>query len=201
MANRYMTQFFWTFHTKPVLIDCNIAIGSTGAVGTVKGPGVSTVTRVGVGTYKIKLQDNYNRFYGLDSWFESGVSGSNVTAGSFSVGVTYQITAVGTTNWTAIGLAAGLTAAVGQSFVATGVGSGTGTAKILAPSGIVAVEVAGDPNLMNPASSSSGMIINVTCYAATSSSVTTLIPADPANGCLMGLSFYLSSSSVMLQGE
>lgn len=50
---------------------------------------------------------------------------ATVNAGSFVVGETYTIVNVGTTNWTSIGAQYSGT---GQSFVATGVGSGTGTA-------------------------------------------------------------------------
>jgi hypothetical protein len=47
-------------------------------------------------------------------------------AGTFVIGNTYQIISVGTTNWAAIGGSA--SPAQGQTFVATGAGSGTGTA-------------------------------------------------------------------------
>lgn len=50
---------------------------------------------------------------------------STVTAGSFAVGTTYKIKAVGTTNFTLIGASANT---VGTVFTATGVGTGTGTA-------------------------------------------------------------------------
>jgi hypothetical protein len=53
----------------------------------------------------------------------------NTSAGSFSTGLTYIITAVGTTDFTAIGAASNT---VGVSFVATGPGSGTGTASVTA---------------------------------------------------------------------
>ena len=52
---------------------------------------------------------------------------TTVSAGSFVVGLTYTIATVGTTNWTSIGAQ---TATVGTVFVATGVGSGTGTATL-----------------------------------------------------------------------
>lgn len=52
--------------------------------------------------------------------------GYTVTAGAFTVGATYLITSVGTTNFVAIGAAANAT---GILFTATGVGSGTGTAE------------------------------------------------------------------------
>ena len=54
----------------------------------------------------------------------------NVVAGSFVIGVTYTITTVGTTDFTLIGA---LDNNIGTSFVATGVGSGTGTADTLVP--------------------------------------------------------------------
>lgn len=52
--------------------------------------------------------------------------GYEVTAGGFTVGATYLITSVGTTDFVAIGAAANVT---GIHFTATGVGSGTGTAE------------------------------------------------------------------------
>lgn len=52
-------------------------------------------------------------------------TGITVTAGSFFVGQTYTITTVGSTDFTTIGASANT---VGVKFVATGVGSGTGTA-------------------------------------------------------------------------
>jgi parallel beta-helix repeat protein len=52
--------------------------------------------------------------------------GYTVTAGAFTVGATYLITSVGSTNFVAIGAAANVT---GILFTATGVGSGNGTAE------------------------------------------------------------------------
>lgn len=52
--------------------------------------------------------------------------GYSVTAGNFVVGDTYLITSIGTTDFTTIGA---LTNTVGLHFIATGVGSGTGTAE------------------------------------------------------------------------
>ena len=67
------------------------------------------------------------------------VSGEDsVSAGSFTPGFSYQILALGNTNWTAIG--AGINPQVGQVFTATGAGSGSGSASdcgqcVLTPSG------------------------------------------------------------------
>lgn len=52
--------------------------------------------------------------------------GYEVTAGNFTIGATYLITSVGSTDFVAIGAAANIT---GIHFTATGVGSGTGTAE------------------------------------------------------------------------
>ena len=54
--------------------------------------------------------------------------GSAIAASALVVGTGYRIETVGTTNWTACGLPAGVTAAVGLTFVATAAGTGTGTA-------------------------------------------------------------------------
>ena len=56
----------------------------------------------------------------------TGQTGASVTAGSFVVGVRYEIETVGTTDFTLIGSADNN---VGTLFVATGAGSGTGTAR------------------------------------------------------------------------
>jgi hypothetical protein len=58
--------------------------------------------------------------------FDPDEVGSVETAGSFHIGGLYVIESVGTTNFTAIGASAN---AVGTEFKASGVGSGTGTAK------------------------------------------------------------------------
>jgi len=52
--------------------------------------------------------------------------GYEVTAGNFTIGTTYLITFIGTTDFVAIGAAANLT---GIHFTATGIGSGTGKAE------------------------------------------------------------------------
>lgn len=71
-----------------------------------------------------------------------GFGAVNTTAGSFVVGKTYKITAIGTTDFTLIGASSNSTNLV---FVATGVGSGTGTAAL--DSGGSAIKVfANNPN-------------------------------------------------------
>ena len=69
-------------------------------------------------------------------------SANTVIAGSFSIGSTYTILTVGTTNWTSIGASS---ATIGVTFVATGVGSGTGTATL--NSNIIPYEKAGSSTI------------------------------------------------------
>ena len=51
-----------------------------------------------------------------------------VNAGYFTIGSTYVITSLGTTDWNAIGYSG--TPTVGESFITTGIGSGTGQAEL-----------------------------------------------------------------------
>ena len=62
---------------------------------------------------------------GIQTAITIASGGTTVAAGSFVVGKTYTILTVGTTDFTAIGATANT---VGVAFIATGVGSGTGTA-------------------------------------------------------------------------
>lgn len=69
-------------------------------------------------------------------------SANTVIAGSFVIGSTYTILTVGTTTWTSIGAASNT---IGVTFVATGVGSGTGTATL--NSNIIPYEKAGSSTI------------------------------------------------------
>lgn len=60
------------------------------------------------------------------NWITAGISGAAlVTGGAFTVGTTFRIVTVGTTDYTLIGA---INNVVGTQFTATGVGAGTGTA-------------------------------------------------------------------------
>jgi len=87
---------------------------------------------------------------------------SNFTAGSFNVGGTYVIASAGNTNFTAVGAANNN---VGTSFVATGTGSGNGTAYISGPtlSSVIPAPTGGTtPNFGAPIINSSGVITGFT---------------------------------------
>lgn len=147
MSNRRLYQFL--FSKQPMLkkINALVTFGASGAVASVGGPGVLSCTKLTTGIYQLKLIDNYVSVVGYTWAMFGGAPGSNVTDGSFVTNTLYEITALGTTSWAAIGLDADFTPAVGQVFVATGAGgSGGGTAKAIGASNVIEVEIAQSQN-------------------------------------------------------
>lgn len=200
MANTRFTQFLYTKHGKPTIIDLDIPIGATGAVGTVVGAGIKSVTRLVAGVYQINFSDNYNKYLGLIAELWSPVSGSNVAVTAITPTVVYTITVLGTTTtaqWVTAGVPVGITPAVGVTFAAAATSAGTGQVKVQGVSTIANVEVIGNPNTtISPIGlgSANGYII-IQTLAATSSSVTTFVATDPANGSTLSLAIYFSDTS------
>lgn len=127
--------------------------------------------------------------------FSSAVTG---WATGFSFAQTVSDTNLG--DWQGVGLQKGLTPTVGQSFVAIATGSGGSTGTVIAAgvSGITSIEVIGDPNQSfspQPQGGTAhvGAWVLVQFLASTNSSTTTLIPAAPAAGSTVGLSFYVDA--------
>lgn len=126
----YTTNVGNVSHTNPIVLD---------AAGRVPGSGEIWLT-TGVG-YKFVLKDANDVLIGTYDNIPSSVQppaandadsimyeqGYTVTAGNFVVGKTYRILSVGNTNFTLIGATSNT---VGLHFIATGVGSGTGTAEL-----------------------------------------------------------------------
>ncbi len=220
MANRRFTQFFNTLHTKPVLIDCNFVVDSTNGNGlgirNLKGPGVQAVymhtsatpainnPNPASGVILLELQDCYNRYYGGFSGQVSAL-GSSVTA--TTANVAYVITSLGTATvaqWNAVGLPVGTVPAIGAAFIATSSatigGSATVAPSATAGSGIDHIEVLGDPNQTIQSQAPifpqgiSGAYIILQCFSG--GAITA-----PANNSVINLTTYLSSSSIMVQGE
>lgn len=211
MANRTFQNFghFYAPHTMPVLLDGNFSVGASGAVGTLVGPMISSVTRLSAGVYKIQLQDNYNKFFGMQHWVQAPVTGSAIAGGSFVAGTVYQIVSLGNTTtaqWVTAGVPAGIVPAVGVAFLAAGIGAGTSTVKALGSSGISCIEVVGVSNLqISPSqylgAAYQGGYVIIKCLGATATADTALIATDPASGSQLGFSLYLSNSSVQVSGE
>ena len=124
----YTSSLGTSAHPNPIVLD---------ASGRVPGGEIWLTTGYG---YKFVLKDTNNVLIGTYDNIPSSAQppitndassvyyeqGNSVTAGAFLVGTTYLITSVGTTNFTSIGATSNT---VGVYFIATGVGSGTGTAQ------------------------------------------------------------------------
>jgi hypothetical protein len=190
MANKYGYQFLYSYNPMLTFVEGNFVVGASGAVGTVKGSGIDSITKLSTGTYQIKLQEGYPRYLSGTAGAVAPTTGSAVNAGSFSVGTTYVIASVGSTDFAAAGMNSSLTADVGVPFVATAVGSGSGTALAVGDSGIVSVEVVGNPNLTVP----SGIII-IQCMSDAGA------VANPASGSVIGFTMMLRNSTLPGKGE
>jgi len=212
MASRSFYQ--WCYSLVPALSKLNLqfTVGATGAVtaSSTQGSGISSVTRVSAGIYKILLQDNYYKFLNFDWNMISPSSGSDlgVTAlgAELTIGVAYVITTLGTTttaNWVTLGVPSSVTPAVGVAFVAAATGAGTGTGKVQLPlatgSGISVVEPIGNPNLTIKNQSNPYMLIQ--CLAPTNSSTTTLVATDPASGSIFQMDLWMRNSTLTQKGE
>lgn len=158
------------------------------------------------GLVLVQFKNNFVKYLGGFQGYVSPVTGS--PTGSTTNHTAVIIASLGTTTaaqWAAAGVPAGLTAAVGMSFIAikTGAIGGTGTVISAGVSGITSVEVIGDPNMSIANSSiavNGGAYLLLQLLGATSSSVTTLIPTAPADGTVIGMSAFFDLSSVTIDG-
>lgn len=108
-------------------------------------------------------------------------------------------------DWQGVGLPKGLTPTVGQSFVATATGSGGSTGLVMAvgTSGILSVEVVGNPNtsfapMPQGGSPNVGAWLLVQFLAPTVTGGTgayeaPMIPTQPADGSAIGMTFYVDA--------
>jgi hypothetical protein len=136
--------------------------------------------------------------------FVSGTGATTALNYSAAVaGFTFALTANTDNNadWHAVGVPHGVTPAVGVAFVATSTGSGFSSGTVIASgvSGILAVEVIGNPNLSlaphaaGPTPKTGGWIL-VQFLAPTSSSVTTPVATAPAHNSTCGMAFYVDAA-------
>jgi len=130
----------------------------------------------------------------------TALSFSSAAAG-YATGFSFALTVSDTNlaDWNAVGLPRGLTPTAGQSFVATATGAGgsTGTVKAVGVSGILSVEVVGDPNLSfapmpQGGSPNVGAWLLVQFMGLPSSGQTPVL-TQPADGSVIGFSFYVDA--------
>lgn len=153
----------------------------------------------------VQFKNNFKIYLGSQYSIQSPVTGSALT--STTANSVYQITALGTATaaqWVTRGLPPGVTAAVGVSFVAitTGTIGGSATVKLLTNSGISSMEVIGNASLTSNSSIAAyhGMYVIAQFLGATSSSVTTQIPVNPADTSVVSMSMFFDISSVTIDG-
>lgn len=219
MANRRYTQFFYTQHNYPVLLDCNFVVDSANGNGlgirSLKGPGIQAVymhtsstpapgsPNPASGYIMVQLQDNFQRSYGGFSGQVSPLSGTPLTSG-LTVGVPYVITSLGASTlaqWRTAGVPVGITPAVGVAFFAAATSvAGGGAVQLSTSSGIDSIEEIGNTNLTiqssakNIAGVSSGSYVTLQCLKSG-------VLQAPTDGSVISLKFYFSNSRIMVQGE
>jgi hypothetical protein len=209
---------------KPVSIDCNFIVDSANGNGlgirSLKSNGYvknvfmhtsaplagSGNPNPAVGYAVVQLAGNFNHYIGGFSGVIAPLSSTSLT--SVVSGNPYVITSLGTTTlaqWQAAGLPKGFTPTVGQAFIAIESSAIGGTATVGAP-GIATssiISIVGDPNQTianSNVSANGGAQIIVQFLAATSSSVTTLVAAAPADSSVIALDIRLDASSVTVDG-
>jgi len=228
MANRNFASGgkLYSMHVMPVLLDCNFVVDSTNGNGlgirSLKGPMIQAVymhtsatpaagsPNPASGTIVVQLSDKYNRSFSGFNAIVSPVSGSalKIDNSALTQGVAYIITTLGdatAAQWHTLGVPAGVTPAPGVSFIAASVGAGSNSSssRVMATaalgSNIASIETVGDPNLsINPDPTKSqgfGAQFILQCRDYQGALVA------PADGSVLSIAFYLSNSSIQVQGE
>ena len=194
MANRRFYQFTFSLNPALTYIQGSFQVGSAGAVSNVKGSGIKNVEHLATGIYRVDFTDEYNRYLQGTVGLVAPLAGAIKYANTVVTGTAYVITNPGNTNWNAIGLPAGVVAAQGMSFVATGTtAAGTGSCYGIGTTGIFVTEMMGDPN---PSIGQAVAPYVMFQFLNAAGSQT-----DPASGSTVGFDAMLRNSSVKGKGE
>lgn len=158
------------------------------------------------GNIMIQLKDNYATLVGSAIRIQApptgGALSTKIADTALTVGAMYQINALGTStaaDWLALGLPAGVTAAVGQTFCALvqGVGTHTGTVKALGSAGVETIEQIG--SMANPSGVNNiGAWINFQCLKT--SSALTMASYTPAGVITNGTPDTFAGTPAVLTG-
>lgn len=116
-------------HTNPIILDSAGRVPSGGEIWLTQGTGykfvLATPVDVVIATYD-NIPSSAQPPVVNDADAVPYEQGYTVTAGGFTIGRTYRILTIGNTDFTLIGAASNI---IGVHFIATGVGTGTGTAE------------------------------------------------------------------------
>lgn len=225
MANRNWASGgkIYSMHVKPVRVDCKFTVASSNLSGItgLRGPTVQAVYMHSTntpaagpggangpasGTIVVQLQDAYQQLLSFNAQMTSPSSGSDVKIdnSALTAGVAYTITTLGNSTvaaWQAVGVPAGITPAVGVSFIAANAGTSANTstsrvqATATAGSGIDHIEMvpasSGDISPNPQAAQGFGAQFILQCYSGGTKTA-------PADGTVIHLELYLSDSSVIV---
>lgn len=224
MANRnFPNNKLYQFEIMPVMLSCNFIVDSANGNGlglrSLKGAGINAVymhttstpaagsPNPAAGIIVVQFEDMYNRYLSGFSGQVSPSTGSALTSSVSSVPNT--IASLGSTTlaqWQAAGLPAGEVPAVGVCFVPLSGAAivGGGTVVLSGASGIDHIEVCGDPNqtiispipLLNRQAAGAQVGGRIVLQCLLNSTRTA-----PTDNSVVGLSFILSNSSILLKGE
>lgn len=204
-------------HAAPALVDCTFTINAASPTGItgLTGPLVAAVYSASNspsalnpnpinGYIVVQLQDSWNRLFGfLATVTNYPAFGSPITidSGGLTPGTTYVISTVGNATlaqWHAIGLAKGVTPAVGVGLVAltTGPGPSTTTSAVdTVRSSESTYGLVGDSNLSIAPNPAANQGFGAQFFVRNSDETTI------EDGTQISLMFYLSNSSIKTQGE
>lgn len=234
IANRNFASAgkIYSGHVKPIFIDMQFQVASSDSAGLgitgLKGAYVTNVfmhtsatpgsnnsllnPNPASGTIIVQLNDNYSGLYSMNYSIISPNSASDVKIdnSAMTAGVAYVITTLGNATaakWHLIGVPAGVTPAVGVSFIAASNG-GAGnslTSRVqtsaAAGSNIFGIELVGTPNQsiapLPTANQGYGASFILQCRKSTSDASAIAAPAD---GSIIQLRLVLSDSSVLVGG-
>ena len=217
----YPNNKLYQYEAYPVLVNCNFVVDSTNGNGLgirqLKGAGVANVfmntsATPGVGNYGklnpnpvqgailVQFQNNFNRYISGFSGIIPQLTGSSIPITGLTAGRAYVITSLGTSqaaDWVAAGLPVGMTAQVGAAFIATGVGTGSGTVQ----------QSSGEPLFISPIGDPNATLSNSNIYQnGGAQMILYMLNASgsltaPLDGSVVGLSFLMSNSSVAVSGQ
>lgn len=168
------------------------------------------------GTIVIQLQDNFNQLLNMRASMIAPASGSDVKVdnSAMTIGVAYTITTLGNSTaaqWHSIGVPAGITPAVGVTFIASAVGiageANTSTSRVqtsaAAGSGVFSLEMLGNPQLLMAPSptANQGYGAQIILQSRKDSAADAPVIAAIADGTIVNISLWINDSSVTVQGE
>lgn len=144
------------------------------------------------GCLQVFFNQAFNKLLGAYVQMYSPNSGSNVSAGSFTPGLIYVITSVGSTNWVTAGVPSNVTPAVGVAFIAAAAGSGSGTAQVQSVSKVSHLELIGNPAL-SLAGSNGGYFLGqfIAPTISTGAFVSPYVATQPADNTVVTCSFFV----------